>query len=73
MLIYMCEFLSLNNHNRKDVYNYSIKQIFFYYNIIVKIKNKEIQDNSLSRMISNATVQSGKIELFDEYIGKLNG
>lgn len=48
MFIRMAEYLSLNGHNRENVYEYSIKKLFYYFEVIEKHKNKEKYDNAIN-------------------------
>lgn len=71
-LIQMAEYLSMHNHNRTEVYSeYSIKQLFFYFEKVVKINNQNYITLASSQMIAAVTAATGNADAFKNFIKKL--
>lgn len=71
-LITMAEFLSINGHNRKEIYNeYSLKQVFFYFKRMVKIKNQETITNTSGNLVASITATTGNSDSFKKFIKSL--
>lgn len=44
----MAEYLSVNGHERSKVYEYSLKKIFYYFDVADKNEQKRLYDNCVN-------------------------
>lgn len=69
--IKMAEYLSINGHVRKEVYEYSLKKIFYFFDVIEKHKNKERYDYVIDTFNTMAGVHGGEAEAINRHLSTI--
>ncbi len=71
-ILEMIEYLVNKGQNRNELYDATVKQLFYFFAQSVKNNNNKMQNEAMSMFISNAAVQAGKSDIFKDYMEKLS-
>lgn len=71
MFLKIAEFLVINGHDRNEVYDYSIKKLFYFFDVVSRHKNKDLFDKAIADFNVMVSINSGEIKHFKEFIDKL--
>ena len=70
--ISQAEYLSMNGHDRDEVYEYSLKKIQYYFGIIEKHNNKKMHDDAIKMFNTMASIQGGDAKAFQKFLDSFN-
>lgn len=69
MFLKMAEYLSIHGHERKEVYEYSLKKLVFFFDVVKGHKSKENHDKVVDMYYVLCAVHGNNSEKLSEHLG----